>query len=67
MLHPLLTVYCKVMKFYEMLGLSIKCIRLESIYRYSTQSSSSDWLKVLRKKKKKGQAELRLAANSVLI
>jgi hypothetical protein len=48
-----------------MLRLRIKCKRLESIYRYSTQSSSSDWLKVV--EKKKGQAELGWAANVVLI
>jgi hypothetical protein len=30
---------------YDILRLSIKCTRLESICSYSTHSSSSDWLK----------------------
>ncbi len=56
MLHPLLAVVGKVMKFYEILRFSIKCTMLEKIYSYSTHSSSSDWLKAIRKERR-GQTQ----------
>jgi hypothetical protein len=56
MLHPLLAIVGKVMKFliekrYEILRLSIECTRLENIYNYSTHSNSNDWLKAFRRRR----------------
>jgi hypothetical protein len=52
MLHPLLAVVYKVMKYVRV---GIKCT-IENIYNYSTHSSSIDWLKAFRKRK--GRANL---------